>query len=246
MSDQEQALRRGRRSLAGGAGATPTRPSSRGSARSCCATAASLTPPAWRSTSRRGGYQALARALAEFTPAAGDRRGGSLGPARAGRRRLPHRPQVADRARRAGRVKYLICNGDEGDPGAYMDRTVLESDPHSVIEGMIIGAYAVGASRATPTSGTSTRWPWSASQPPSARPRRTACWAKYRRLRLQLLHPARARRGRVRLRRGDRAAGLHRGRRWASRGPSPPTRPKLGCGGGRPSSTTSRPGPPSR
>ena len=42
-------------------------------------------------------------------------------------------------------IKYLICNGDEGDPGAYMDRTVLESDPHSVIEGMIIGAYAVGA-----------------------------------------------------------------------------------------------------
>ncbi len=44
-----------------------------------------------------------------------------------------------------GKIKYLICNGDEGDPGAYMDRTVLESDPHSVIEGMIIGAYAVGA-----------------------------------------------------------------------------------------------------
>ena len=43
------------------------------------------------------------------------------------------------------RTKYLICNGDEGDPGAYMDRTVLESDPHSVIEGMIIGAYAIGA-----------------------------------------------------------------------------------------------------
>ena len=40
--------------------------------------------------------------------------------------------------------KYLVCNGDEGDPGAFMDRTVLEGDPHSVIEGMIIGAYAVG------------------------------------------------------------------------------------------------------
>jgi len=42
-------------------------------------------------------------------------------------------------------TKYIICNGDEGDPGAYMDRTVLEGDPHSVIEGMVIGAYAVGA-----------------------------------------------------------------------------------------------------
>jgi NADH-quinone oxidoreductase subunit F len=42
-------------------------------------------------------------------------------------------------------VRYLICNADEGDPGAFMDRVVLESDPHSVIEGMIIAAYAVGA-----------------------------------------------------------------------------------------------------
>lgn len=40
--------------------------------------------------------------------------------------------------------KYLICNGDEGDPGAYMDRSLLESDPHSVIEGMLIAAYAIG------------------------------------------------------------------------------------------------------
>ena len=43
-----------------------------------------------------------------------------------------------------GEKKYIICNADEGDPGAYMDRSVLEGDPHSVIEGMVIGAYAVG------------------------------------------------------------------------------------------------------
>ncbi|MBC9784138.1 NADH-quinone oxidoreductase subunit NuoF [Heliobacterium chlorum] len=41
--------------------------------------------------------------------------------------------------------KYVVCNGDEGDPGAFMDRSIMEGDPHSVIEGMIIGAYAVGA-----------------------------------------------------------------------------------------------------
>ncbi len=41
--------------------------------------------------------------------------------------------------------KYIVCNADEGDPGAFMDRAVLEGDPHSVIEGMIIGAYAIGA-----------------------------------------------------------------------------------------------------
>ena len=46
-----------------------------------------------------------------------------------------------------GEEKYLICNGDEGDPGAFMDRALLEGDPHRVIEGMIIAAYAIGASR---------------------------------------------------------------------------------------------------
>lgn len=45
-----------------------------------------------------------------------------------------------------GREKYIICNGDEGDPGAFMDRSIMEGDPHTVIEGMILGAYAVGAS----------------------------------------------------------------------------------------------------
>jgi NADH-quinone oxidoreductase subunit F len=45
-----------------------------------------------------------------------------------------------------GAGKYLVCNSDEGDPGAYMDRSVLEGNPHSVIEGMIIGAFATGAS----------------------------------------------------------------------------------------------------
>ncbi len=44
-----------------------------------------------------------------------------------------------------GDKKYIICNADEGDPGAFMDRSVLEGDPHAVIEGMLIGAYAIGA-----------------------------------------------------------------------------------------------------
>lgn len=48
----------------------------------------------------------------------------------------------------AGEEKYLICNADEGDPGAFMDRAVIESDPHTLIEGMLIGAYAIGASEA--------------------------------------------------------------------------------------------------
>lgn len=46
------------------------------------------------------------------------------------------------------KVKYIICNADEGDPGAFMDRSLLEGDPHSVIEGMMVGAYAIGARKA--------------------------------------------------------------------------------------------------
>lgn len=53
-----------------------------------------------------------------------------------------------ERCRNApGNVKYIVCNGDEGDPGAFMDRSVLEADPHAVIEGMVIGAKAIGAQK---------------------------------------------------------------------------------------------------
>ena len=50
-------------------------------------------------------------------------------------------------AKSKGDRKYVICNGDEGDPGAFMDRSVLESDPHAVLEGMAIAGYAIGASQ---------------------------------------------------------------------------------------------------
>ncbi|HET6207408.1 MAG TPA: NADH-ubiquinone oxidoreductase-F iron-sulfur binding region domain-containing protein, partial [Terracidiphilus sp.] len=50
-------------------------------------------------------------------------------------------------AKAGGDVKYVVCNGDEGDPGAFMDRSVMEGDPHRVVEGMAIAAYAVGASK---------------------------------------------------------------------------------------------------
>jgi len=46
-----------------------------------------------------------------------------------------------------GEVRYVVCNGDEGDPGAFMDRSIMEGDPHSVIEGVIIGAFAIGANQ---------------------------------------------------------------------------------------------------
>jgi NADH:ubiquinone oxidoreductase subunit F (NADH-binding)/Pyruvate/2-oxoacid:ferredoxin oxidoreductase delta subunit/(2Fe-2S) ferredoxin len=93
----------------------------------------------------RGGYRALARVLGGFTPQevveevwrSGLRgRGGGGFPTGRKWRLCREAP---------GWPKYIICNGDEGDPGAYMDRTILEGDPYSVIEGMTIGAYAIGA-----------------------------------------------------------------------------------------------------
>ncbi len=105
-----------------------------------------IDPTSLAEYAARGGYRALAHVLAELTPqqvieavTASGLRGRGGGGFPTGRKW-----QVAAAA--PGDVKYLICNGDEGDPGAYMDRTVLESDPHSIIEGMVIGAYAVGAS----------------------------------------------------------------------------------------------------
>jgi NADH:ubiquinone oxidoreductase subunit F (NADH-binding) len=53
--------------------------------------------------------------------------------------------KVENYARQVSDTKYIICNADEGDPGAYMNRNEIESDPHSLIEGMMLGAYAMGA-----------------------------------------------------------------------------------------------------
>ena len=91
-----------------------------------------------------GGYKALARALqkspeeiiGEIKSSGLRGRGGAGFPT--GRKWEITRAQK-------GNVKYMICNADEGDPGAYMDRSLLEGNPHSVIEGMIISAYAIGA-----------------------------------------------------------------------------------------------------
>ena len=95
----------------------------------------------------RDGYKALAKALTSMTPekviaeikASGLRgRGGGGFPT--GRKWELCRASSET-------PKYIICNADEGDPGAFMDRSVLEADPHSVIEGMTIGAYAMGGTQ---------------------------------------------------------------------------------------------------
>jgi bidirectional [NiFe] hydrogenase diaphorase subunit len=93
-----------------------------------------------------GGYEALRSVLASMTPAeVRDEitRSGLRGRGGAG---YPTGLKWNTVAKAEGSPRYVICNADEGDPGAFMDRSVLESDPHRVIEGMAIAAYAVGAS----------------------------------------------------------------------------------------------------
>ncbi|NLV39874.1 MAG: 4Fe-4S binding protein [Candidatus Hydrogenedentes bacterium] len=97
---------------------------------------------------RSGGYSALLKVLERGDPAwvvqevksSGLRgRGGAGFPTGLKWEMLSKQPATPD--------KFLVCNADEGDPGAYMDRSILEGNPHSILEGMLIGAYATGATR---------------------------------------------------------------------------------------------------
>lgn len=95
----------------------------------------------------RDGYTALLKAITEMSPsdvideivASGLRGRGGGG--------YPTGLKWTTVAKSDGEVKYVICNADEGDPGAFMDRSVLESDPHRILEGMAIAGYAIGASQ---------------------------------------------------------------------------------------------------
>jgi len=92
-----------------------------------------------------GGYQALAKALFDLSPEeiiAEVKRAGLRGRGGGG---FPTGRKWESCRRAPGDVRYVICNCDEGDPGAYMDRSLMEGNPHSVLEGMIIGAYAIGS-----------------------------------------------------------------------------------------------------
>jgi (2Fe-2S) ferredoxin len=94
----------------------------------------------------RDGYKALAKVLTEMKPeevvqemiASGLRGRGGGG--------FPTGIKWKSCREAPGDLKYVVCNADEGDPGAYMDRSIIEGDPHSVLEGMAIAAYAIGTS----------------------------------------------------------------------------------------------------
>ena len=92
-----------------------------------------------------GGYRALEKAATAMKPADVVREITASGLRGRGGGGFPTGRKWELTARVAGDEKFVICNGDEGDPGAYMDRSVLEGNPHAVIEGLMIAAYAVGA-----------------------------------------------------------------------------------------------------
>ena len=94
-----------------------------------------------------GGYKSLGKLLFEMTPAQAIdemKKSGIRGRGGAG---FPTWLKWNLAKSSLGEEKYVICNADEGDPGAYMDRSVLEGDPHSVLEGMIIAGFAIGAKK---------------------------------------------------------------------------------------------------
>ncbi|MBM3303138.1 MAG: SLBB domain-containing protein, partial [Deltaproteobacteria bacterium] len=92
-----------------------------------------------------GGYRALEKALSQMSPEQvidETKRSGLRGRGGAG---FPTGQKWEFCRKVPSHQKYMICNADEGDPGAFMDRSIMEGDPHAVIEGMIIAAYAIGA-----------------------------------------------------------------------------------------------------
>jgi NADP-reducing hydrogenase subunit HndC len=95
----------------------------------------------------RNGYRALAKALTSMTPEQVIKEIKDSGLRGRGGAGFPTGLKWEFCRKSPGDEKYIICNADEGDPGAFMDRSIIESDPHLVLEGMIIGAYSIGANQ---------------------------------------------------------------------------------------------------
>jgi len=96
-----------------------------------------------------GGYQALGKCIGEMTPEQvieEMKKSGLRGRGGAG---FPTGTKWGFAAKYKSDTKYVVCNADEGDPGAFMDRAILEGDPHSVLEAMAIGGYAIGGNKGT-------------------------------------------------------------------------------------------------
>jgi bidirectional [NiFe] hydrogenase diaphorase subunit len=112
-----------------------------------CETSGSIDSESIEEYIATGGYDALAQAVSEMSPSEVVQtitKSGLRGRGGAG---YPTGLKWSTVARMPAGPKYVVCNGDEGDPGAFMDRSVMESDPHRVLEGMVIAGYAIGATQ---------------------------------------------------------------------------------------------------
>ena len=107
-----------------------------------------INPESIEEYENAGGYTAIRRALFDMTPETVIEEIKTSGLAGRGGAGFPTWFKWNAARNAEGEEKYLICNADEGDPGAFMDRAVIEGDPHGLIEGMLIGAYAIGAKEA--------------------------------------------------------------------------------------------------
>ncbi|NEX17668.1 MAG: NADH-quinone oxidoreductase subunit NuoF [Halochromatium sp.] len=106
-----------------------------------------IDPDSFKGYVAVGGYRAMVQALTEMTRAEVVAEVTTSGLRGRGGGGYPTGLKWSTVAKMPGEQKYVICNADEGDPGAFMDRAILESDPHRVLEGMAIAAYAIGANK---------------------------------------------------------------------------------------------------
>jgi NADP-reducing hydrogenase subunit HndC len=112
-----------------------------------CVTAVLSIPKILTSIIGRDGYEALGKVLSEMTPEEAIREMMDSGLRGRGGGGFPTglKWQITNKVQ--ADQKYVVCNADEGDPGAFMDRSILEGDPHSVLEAMAICGYCIGASK---------------------------------------------------------------------------------------------------
>lgn len=125
----------------------PSHPFYRGQLKIVRETSGKIDPERVGEYVAHGGYQALHKAVTEMTPGEvvqAITQSGLRGRGGAG---YPTGLKWATVAKSKGSQKYVVCNGDEGDPGAFMDRSVMEDDPHRILEGMAVAAYAIGANQ---------------------------------------------------------------------------------------------------
>ena len=192
----------------------------------------------WR---KRGGYEAL-REGARHRPGGDPERRQGVGAARPRWRRLPDGHQVVVHEAGDGKPHYLCCNADESEPGTFKDREIMRWTPHALVEGVAIGAYAIGAETAyiyirgefTEPLHVAERAPCRRRTPPAS----SATNAMGRASRLDVY--VHTRRRRLHLRRGDGAHELARRGAAATRASSRPSRRWPACSASRPRSTTSR------